>query len=51
MLKGSNAEDEIEAARGVARALGVTGLRVMLCGVGAVDPATTVVTGVRSTAQ
>lgn len=51
MLKGSNAEDEVQAARDVATALGVTGLRVMLCGVGAVDPATTVVTGVRSTAQ
>ena len=44
-------EDEVEAARGVATALGVAGLRVMLCGVGEVDPATTVVTGVRSTAQ
>ena len=51
MLKGSNAEDEVEAAKHVATALGVTGLRVMLCGVEAVDPATTVVTGVRSTAQ
>jgi 16S rRNA (guanine527-N7)-methyltransferase len=51
MLKGSNAEDEVEAASGVATALGVAGLRVMLCGVGEVDPATTVVTGVRSTAQ
>jgi 16S rRNA (guanine527-N7)-methyltransferase len=51
MLKGSNAEDEVEAAKHVATALGVTGLRVMLCGVDAVDPATTVVTGVRSTAQ
>ena len=51
MLKGSNAEDEVQAARDVATVLGVTGLRVMLCGVGEVDPATTVVTGVRSTAQ
>lgn len=51
MLKGSNAEGEVVAAAGVAAELGVTGLRVVLCGVGAVDPATTVVTGVRSTAQ
>lgn len=51
MLKGSNAEDEVGVAAGVAAALGVTGLRVVLCGVGAVDPATTVVTGVRGTAQ
>ena len=51
MLKGSNAEGEVVAAAGVAAELGVSGLRVVLCGVGAVDPATTVVTGLRSTAQ
>lgn len=51
LLKGSNAADEVTAATEAAAALGVCDLRVVVCGVGAVDPATTVVTGVRSTAQ
>ena len=51
MLKGSNARDEVMAASSVAGSLGVTELQVVHCGVGEVDPATTVVTGLRSTAQ
>ena len=51
VLKGSNAQDEVNAATTVAASLGIVDLRVVMCGVGVVDPATTVVTGVRSAAQ
>ena len=50
-LKGSSAQDELAAAVGIASSLGVRDLQVVLCGAGVVDPVTTVVTGVRSTAQ
>jgi 16S rRNA (guanine527-N7)-methyltransferase len=50
-LKGSSAQDEVVAAQGVAATLGVVDLRVVPCGAGVVEPVTTVVTGVRGTAQ
>lgn len=42
-LKGSSAEREISEAREAARALGVTDIRTVFCGVGDVDPPATVV--------
>ena len=50
-LKGSGAQDEIVAAQGVAAALNVVDLEVVQCGAGVVVPETTVVIGVRGTAQ
>jgi 16S rRNA (guanine527-N7)-methyltransferase len=50
-LKGSGAHDEVVAAQGVAEALKVVGLEVLQCGAGVVEPVTTVVTGVRGTAE
>ena len=50
-LKGSGAQDEVVAAQGVAAALNVVDLEVAQCGAGVVEPATTVVTGVRGTAE
>ncbi|NQW72606.1 MAG: 16S rRNA (guanine(527)-N(7))-methyltransferase RsmG [Actinobacteria bacterium] len=50
-LKGSGAQDEVDAAQGVAAALNVVDLEVQQCGAGVVEPVTTVVTGVRGTAQ
>ncbi len=50
-LKGSSAQDEVVAAQAVTAMLGVVDLRVVQCGAGVVEPVTTVVTGVRGTAQ
>ena len=50
-LKGASAEDELASAIGVAVAAGLTELHVVRCGVGVVDPATTVITGTLRTAQ
>ena len=50
-LKGSGAHDEVVAAQGAAEALNVVDLRVLQCGAGVVEPVTTVVTGVRGTAE
>jgi 16S rRNA (guanine527-N7)-methyltransferase len=50
-LKGSSAPDEVEAAATQAASMGVRGLSVVTCGVGIVDPSTTVVTGTRGAAQ
>lgn len=50
-LKGSGAQDEVVAAQEAAVALNVVDLEVMQCGAGIVEPVTTVVTGVRGTAQ
>ena len=50
-LKGASADDELAGARALAVAVGLTDLRVVRCGEGVVDPATTVITGILSTAQ
>lgn len=50
-LKGSSANDEVLNAQSVARSLGVQDLCVVQCGAGVVEPVTTVVTGVRGTAE
>lgn len=50
-LKGSSAAEEIADAASVARRLRVQGLQVHTCGVGVVDPPTTVVVGTRVAAQ
>jgi len=50
-LKGASAEDELASAMGVAVSAGLTDLHVVRCGVGVVDPATTVITGTLRTAQ
>ena len=50
-LKGSSAADEVAAADAEAQEIGIVDLRVVTCGAGVVDPITTVVTGLRRTAQ
>jgi 16S rRNA (guanine527-N7)-methyltransferase len=50
-LKGASADEELAGARALAVAVGLTDLRVVRCGEGVVDPATTVITGILSTAQ
>jgi 16S rRNA (guanine527-N7)-methyltransferase len=51
LLKGSSAADEIAAAASAATAIGVLDLGITICGAPWVEPATTVVTGTRGTAQ
>lgn len=50
-LKGASAEAELRAAAPVVLTAGLTDLSVVMCGAGLVDPPTTVITGVRRTAQ
>ena len=50
-LNGASADEELAGARALAVAVGLTDLRVVRCGEGVVDPATTVITGILSTAQ
>jgi len=50
-LKGASAQEELDAAAEVARAAGLVEMTVVQCGAGVVDPPTTVITGVRRTAQ
>jgi 16S rRNA (guanine527-N7)-methyltransferase len=50
-LKGSSAAQEIVDAGAQARAAGLTELAVVEVGIGVVDPLTTVITGVRRTAE
>ena len=50
-LKGASAEEELRAAASVVLTAGHTDLSVVMCGAGLVDPPTTVITGVRRTAQ
>jgi 16S rRNA (guanine527-N7)-methyltransferase len=50
-LKGASAQEELEGAAEVARSAGLVEMTVMQCGSGVVDPPTTVITGVRRTAQ
>lgn len=50
-LKGSSASQEIIDAAAQARAAGLTDLAVVEVGVGVVDPPTTVITGLRRTAE
>jgi 16S rRNA (guanine527-N7)-methyltransferase len=50
-LKGASAEEELRSAAPVVLAAGLTDLSVVMCGAGLVDPLTTVITGVRRTAQ
>ena len=50
-LKGASAEAELRAAAPVVLSAGLTDLSVVMCGAGLVDPPTTVITGVRRTAQ
>ncbi|MBK9739036.1 MAG: 16S rRNA (guanine(527)-N(7))-methyltransferase RsmG [Actinobacteria bacterium] len=50
-LKGSSAEEELERARPIARAAGLVDLRVVVVGIGVVEPPTRVITGVRGAAQ
>lgn len=50
-LKGSSAREELAAARSVAAAASVVDLEVVEVGAGVVDPPTTVILGVRRTAQ
>jgi hypothetical protein len=50
-LKGASADEELAGARALAVAVGLTDLQVVRCGEGVVDPATTVITGILSTAQ
>lgn len=50
-LKGSSAGAELAEARTEATAAGLTDLEVRELGAGVVDPLTTVITGIRSTAQ
>lgn len=51
LLKGSSAAEEIASASTAASAMGVRDLGISTCGSPWVDPATTVVTGIRGTAQ
>jgi len=51
LLKGSSAAEEIATATPVALSLGVRDLGITTCGSPWVEPATTVVTGTRGTAQ
>lgn len=51
LLKGSSAADEIVTSTPTALRLGVRDLGITTCGAPWVDPATTVVTGTRGTAQ
>lgn len=50
-LKGSTAEAEVAEAADAARAAHLVDVRVHHCGVGVVDPPTTVIVGVRGRAQ
>ena len=50
-LKGASAEEELAGARTEAVAAGLVDVEVVRCGEGVVDPPTTVITGVRRTAQ
>lgn len=50
-LKGSSAREELDSARAVAAAANVVGLEVREVGAGVVEPLTTVIVGVRRTAQ
>ena len=50
-LKGSSAQEEIDAARPEATRLGIQDLHVVQVGAGVVDPPTTVVVGERGAAQ
>jgi 16S rRNA (guanine527-N7)-methyltransferase len=50
-LKGSSAAEELAEAAEEAAEAGLTDLAVRECGIGVVDPPTTVVTGVRRTAE
>jgi 16S rRNA (guanine527-N7)-methyltransferase len=50
-LKGSSAREELDAAREQATAAGLTDLSVVEVGADWVDPPTTVITGIRRTAQ
>ena len=50
-LKGSSAQSELAAARELAASAGLRDMEVRLVGAGIVDPPTTVITGVRGTAQ
>jgi 16S rRNA (guanine527-N7)-methyltransferase len=50
-LKGASAEEELAGARAVATEAGLVEVSVVRCGEGVVDPPTTVITGVRGTAQ
>jgi 16S rRNA (guanine527-N7)-methyltransferase len=50
-LKGSSAAQELADGRGVAEAAGLTDLEVREVGAGVVDPPTTVIIGVRRTAE
>jgi len=51
LLKGSSAAEEIASAQSAATSMGVRDLCITTCGSPWVDPATTVVTGIRGTAQ
>lgn len=50
-LKGSSAPDELAEAAAQAAAAGLVHLEVRVCGTGVVDPPTTVITGIRGTAE
>lgn len=50
-LKGASAQEEVVAAHEAATAAGLDDMSVVRCGAGVVAPPTTVVTGIRRTAQ
>jgi hypothetical protein len=50
-LKGSSVATEVAEAGPVATELGITDLRIVVCGQGVVEPLTTVVLATRGAAQ